>query len=135
MASQNNPNASTLYSLQGNGPAITHDRPHPLSSPGYVLSLEWESPGLPVGPDRSYTTNTSAMGPPAYVAWVSQLNTTYTKLNLTGQNSGTTVQPFDGVISGTMFVAVVDAETYITPHNISMLNEHIVAGPAIYQAS
>ena len=135
MASQNNPNASTLYSLQVNGPAITHDRPHPLSSPGYVLSLEWESPGLPVGPDRSYTTNTSALGPPAYVAWVSQLNTTYTKLTLTGEHSGTTVQPFDYVISGTMFVAVVDAATYVTPHNISMLNEHIVAGPAIYQAS
>ncbi|KAM5540291.1 hypothetical protein V8D89_006110 [Ganoderma adspersum] len=131
----NNPNASTLYGLQVNGPAITHDRQHPLSFPGYVLSLEWESPGLPVGPDGSYTTNTSALEPPAYVAWVSQLNTTYTKLNLTGENSGTTVQPFDHVINGTMFVAVVDAETYVTPHNISMLNEHIVAGPAIYQAS
>ncbi|KAI1785773.1 ferritin-like domain-containing protein [Ganoderma leucocontextum] len=130
----NNPNASTLYSLQVNGPAITHNRSHPLSFPGYVLSLKWESPGQPVGPDRSYTTNTSA-GLPAYVAWVSQLNTTYTKLTLTGENSGTTVQPFDDVISGTMFVAVVDAATYVTPHNISMLNEHIVAGPAIYQAS
>ena len=29
----------------------------------------------------------------------------------------------------------LDAETYVMPHNISMLNEHIVAGPAIYQAS
>ncbi len=132
---QNNPNASTLYSLDANGPAITHNRSQPLSSPGYVLSLQWESPGVPVGPDDSYTTNTSALGPPAFVAWVSQLNTTYTALNVSGENAGTTVQPFDDAINGTMFVAVVDADIYLTPHNISMLNEHIVAGPAIYQAS
>nr|VWO99603.1 Acetylornithine/succinyldiaminopimelate aminotransferase (ACOAT) (DapATase) (Succinyldiaminopimelate transferase) (EC (EC [Ganoderma boninense] len=133
----NNPNASTLYTLQANGPGITHDRAPPLSAPGRVVRLQWESPGLPVGPDRSYTTHTSARGAPAYVAWVSQLNTTYTALTLAGdsEHEGTTVQPFDSAISGTMFVAVVDAPTYVTPHNVSVLNEHIVAGPAVYQAS
>ena len=118
-----------------NGPAITHNRAKPLSYPGFVVDLQWEAPGKPIGPDSLYTTNTSA-GPPAFVAWVSQLNTTYTKLDLTGDYSGTTVQPpADGVINGTIFIAIVDADPFITPHNISMLNEHIVAGPAIYQAS
>ena len=68
-----------------------------------------------------------------YVAWISQLNTTYTALNVTGNNTGTTVQPLDYAINGTMFVALTDANPYITPHNVSQLNQHIVAGPAVYR--
>ncbi|EJF65563.1 hypothetical protein DICSQDRAFT_51824 [Dichomitus squalens LYAD-421 SS1] len=128
----NNPNASTLSNLDEDGPAISGHN-NSLSAPGYVLNLQWENPGLPVGPNGSYTTNTSA-GTPTYVAWISQLNTTYTALNVTGNNTGTTVQPLCAPINGTMFVAITDSNIYVTPHNITQLDPHIVAGPAVYQS-
>lgn len=132
-----------------------------LSGPGRNLTLIWESPGKPIGPNNSYVTTTSASGPAAYVAWLSQLNVTYTPLNdvhpIIGGNSsnttstassgvvqlytGTTVQPDvqsyigNPAVNGTMFIAVTDKNPYVTPFNVSMLNPHVVAGPAMYQAS
>lgn len=35
--------------------------------------------------------------------------------------------PGDPAINGTMFVAIVDAQVPITPFNISLLNDHILA--------
>lgn len=58
---QNNPNASVL--TNETGPAITHNRSTPLSSPGMTVNLIWENPGLAVGPNGSYTTSTSAGEP------------------------------------------------------------------------
>ncbi|KAI0746048.1 Rds1 protein [Earliella scabrosa] len=127
----NNPNASAL--TDSNGPAITHNRTTPLSQPGYTLNLTWEDPGKQVGPDGNYTTSTSA-GEGKYVAWISQLNTTYSDLTVTGNNSGSTVQPNESFINGTIFIMITDDNPVITPFNVSMLNEHIVAGPAIYQS-
>lgn len=37
-------------------------------------------------------------------------------------------------INGTMFVAITDANITFTPFNLSMINPHVVAGPALYQA-
>src|SRR5690606_20882912 len=55
-------------------PAITHNRT--LSAPGTVVTLTWESPGMPVGPDNKYTTSVHPeIGAPEYAAWISQLNT------------------------------------------------------------
>lgn len=122
-------------------PAITRNRTIPLSYPGRQVALRWESPGKAVGPNNSYVTSTSA-GSPQFVVWVSQLNVTYTPLRMSGMNSstGTTMQPdmqtFDGdpAVNGTMFIAITDSDPFLTPFNISMINPHVVAGPALYQA-
>ena len=121
------------------GPAITHNRSIPLSFPGKQVLLSWESPGQPVGPNQSYVTSTSA-GAAAYVVWVTQLNTTYSALTNISGNTGMTIQPnvstFEGdpAINGTMFIAITDSNIPFTPFNLSMINPHVVAGPALYQS-
>ncbi|CAE7216574.1 hypothetical protein PTNB73_08041 [Pyrenophora teres f. teres] len=114
------------------GPAIARNRSEPLSFPGKLVNLTWENPGLAVGPNNSYITDSTA-GAPAFVAWVSQLNLTYTPLEITGENTGFTYQPAgevyegDPAVNGTMFVALTDANPYLTPFNLSMINPHVVA--------
>lgn len=120
------------------GPAITRNRSEPLSFPGKQVFFSWDQPGQPVGPNNSYITSTSA-GAPQYAAWVSQLNLTYTPLTLTGDNAGWAYQPAsevyigDPAVNGTMFVALTDSDSYLTPFNLSMINPHVVA-LGIYQA-
>lgn len=119
-----------------------------LSFPGRQVRLHWESAGKGVGPNSSYVTSTQAKAA-KYVVWVSQLNITYTPLhiitNATGSygNStgrGYTLQPDlktyqgDPAINGTLFIAITDDDPYLTPFNLSLINPHVVAGPAIYQA-
>ena len=121
------------------GPAITNNRSIPLSYPGRQVYLSWENPGQTVGPNQSYITNTTA-GAPAYVIWVTQLNATYSTLTDISGNTGMTIQPNvstyagDPAINGTMFVALTDANVTVSPFNLSMINPHVVAGPALYQA-
>lgn len=120
-------------------PAITHNLNSPLSAPGQEVELSWDLPGQRVGPNLSYMTSTQA-GAPKFVAWVSQLNVTYSPLLGINGTSGTTIQPngttLGGApaINGTVFVAVTDSDLFVTPFNITMLNPHVVAGPALYQA-
>jgi len=120
-------------------PAITHNLTTPLSVPGRVIDLSWDLPGQPVGPNLSYVTTTQA-GPPKFVAWVSQLNVTYSPLTVINSTAGTTIQPnattLGGApaINGTVFVAVTDTDLFVTPFNITMLNPHVVAGPQLYQS-
>ncbi|KAF7125386.1 hypothetical protein CNMCM5793_001564 [Aspergillus hiratsukae] len=121
-------------------PSITRNRTNPLSYPGRTVNLRWDAPGKPVGPNNSYITNTTA-GTPAFVLWASQLNVTYSTLSTSGNAShGTTVQPDlstyegDPGINGTIFIAITDTDLFVTPFNISSVNPHIVAGPALYQA-
>ncbi len=122
------------------GPRITQNRTIPLSFPGRKVFFDWENPGKLVGPNNSYVTNTTALGPPRFVAWVTQLNLTYSPLTITGNNTGTTIQPntatFEGdpAINGTIFVALTDEDIFLTPFNLSQINPHVVAGPAVYQA-
>ncbi|EEP77545.1 conserved hypothetical protein [Uncinocarpus reesii 1704] len=134
------PGASCLNSTCA--PAISSNRTTPLSQPGQVVRLSWERPGMRVGPNNSYIT-TSMAGRPAFVAWVTQLNVTYSPLtgvNSTNSTTAQTTQPMfdtyagDPGVNGTMFLAVTDADLYVTPFNLSLLNPHIVAGPAVYQA-
>ena len=131
--------ASSTVVGESCGPAITQNRSAPLSFPGRQVFFSWETPGKGVGPNNSYITASSA-GAPAFVAWVTQLNLTYSALTLTGPNSGSTFQPNtstyagDPAINGTMFVAITDANITLTPFNLSMINPHVVAGPALYQA-
>ncbi|OCH84302.1 Rds1 protein [Obba rivulosa] len=138
---QNNPNASLVCGTSNSSAAAISTNCTALSAPGMMLNLTWDSPGQNVGPNNSYTTNTTA-GSPAYVAWISQLNTTYTPLTNISGNAGLTQQPGGEIfgtgtaplVNGTMFVLVTDSDPYVTPYNLSQLNPHVVAGPAIYQA-
>jgi hypothetical protein len=122
----------------GCGPAISRNRSEPLSFPGKQVRFSWDAPGQAVGPNNSYVTSTSA-GKPSWVAWVSQLNLTYTPLTVTGDNSGYTYQPAgevyqgDPAVNGTMFVALTDSDLFLTPFNLSMINPHVVA-LGLYQA-
>lgn len=92
---------------------------------------------MSVGPNNSYLTSTTASAP-KYVLWVSQLNATYTPLTNVSGNSGMTIQPNmstyagDPAVSGTMFIAVTDMNLTITPYNLSIVNPHVYAGPALY---
>jgi hypothetical protein len=120
------------------GPAISRNRSEPLSFPGKQVMFSWDNPGMPVGPNNSYVTSTSA-GQPMFVAWVSQLNLTYTPLTVTAPNNGYTYQPASEVyqgdpgVNGTMFVALTDSDLFLTAFNLSMINPHVVA-LGIYQA-
>ena len=62
------------------------------------------------------------------------MNTTYTDLTVLSNYTGSTIQPNSSFINGTLFVMITDDNPYITPFNVSMLNDHIVAGPALYQS-
>ncbi|KAF2198355.1 hypothetical protein GQ43DRAFT_378804 [Delitschia confertaspora ATCC 74209] len=122
----------------GCGPAITRNRSEPLSFPGKQVNFTWDNPGQQVGPNNSYVTSTQA-GTPQFVAWVSQLNVSYTPLEHTGDNKGYTYQPADVVyegdpaVNGTMFVALTDTDLFVTPFNLTMINPH-VAALGLYQA-
>ena len=94
----------------------------------------------------TYLTATSA-GDPMFAVWVSQLNATYTPLQNISEGSDSwtayTMLPNgsvfadiseDGVVNGTVFIAITDSDLFFTAHNLSLINPHVVAGPAIYQA-
>jgi len=125
----------------GCGPAIARNRSEPLSFPGKQVLLQWDAPGQAVGPNNSYVTAAGGVaGAPAYVAWVAQLNLTYTPLTVTGANQGYTYQPAgdvyqggQGIVNDTMFIALTDNNMYLTPFNLSMMNPHVVA-LGVYQA-
>jgi hypothetical protein len=141
----NNPDAIPLFntSVVGNDttPAITQNRTIPLSSPGRIVQLSWEDPGKPTSYNSSYVTNTTA-GAPKFVIWISQINSTYTPLENIQGNTGNTTQPGGLVFgdntapiyNGTLFIAITDTDLYVTPFNLSAVNRHIVAGPAVYQS-
>ncbi|KXT05566.1 hypothetical protein AC578_3721 [Pseudocercospora eumusae] len=123
----------------GCGPAVAHNRSEPLSFPGKQVRFLWDTPGQAVGPNNSYVTSTMA-GEPKWVAWAAQLNLTYTPLTVTGPNEGYTYQPAgevyeggQGIVNGTMFVALTDTDMFLTPFNLSMINPHVVA-LGVYQA-
>lgn len=126
-----------------------------LSYPGREIHLKWNKPGHETGYDGRYKTDSTA-GAPKFALWVAQLNATYTPLyniNLTSRTATTfqpngTVFPPDGftksipdspknnnpIVNGTMFVALTDKNLHVTPFNLSLVNPHVVAGPALYQA-
>jgi hypothetical protein len=122
-------NTTTGYNCS---PAISRNRTEPLTFPGRKIFLEWEDPGLAVGPNNSYVTSTSA-GEPKFVAWVSQINTTYTPLEIAGPNQGWSWQPPNEVyqrnpaVNETVFVAVTDSDLYLTPFNLTLINPHVRA--------
>lgn len=118
-------------------PAITHNRS--LSYPGRELNLSWESPGKITGYDNKFKTSTVA-GPAKFAVFISQLNVTYAPLYNINGNSASVLQPntstfpTDPQVNGTMFVAITDSDPFLTPYNISLITNHTVAGPALYQS-
>jgi len=141
----NNPNGTVVHNANGRTskatPGITHNQSVPLSFPGRTIRLEWDTPGKSVGPNGSYVTVTNATEP-KFVVWVSQYNATYTPLFNVSSNTGFTTQPNgtvypnipDPIVNGTMFIAITDSNPFVTPHNLSLINTHVVAGPALYQS-
>ncbi|KAG8935997.1 hypothetical protein FRC02_005193 [Tulasnella sp. 418] len=118
-----------------------------LSKPGRKVNLKWEAPGKVTGPDGKYITKTAA-GKPKYAAWFSQFSLVYTDLSdldngsytaSTEHPGGDTKLPgvtFEGdpAVNGTVFIAIVDDNPYLTPANLSLIDHHIVAGPQLYIA-
>lgn len=135
----NAPNVLAIFN--GTQPSISNNQSTPITQPGNQLNLSWESPGKQVGPNLAYNTTTSA-GQAKWAAWISQLNTTYTPLQNISGNTAVTTQPGGNIyggdtaatINGTMFVLITDDNPFVTPFNLSILNQHVVAGPALYTA-
>ncbi|KAL4080342.1 ferritin-like domain-containing protein [Scleroderma yunnanense] len=132
----NNPNA-----IRSDSKAAVSTNVSAISYPGYEVNFKWDEPGQQVSYDKKYVTTTSA-GPAKYALWVSQLNATYTPLYNINNNYASAKQP-DGRVFGdssapifndTMFVVLTDDNPYVSPYNLSLVNPHVVAGPAIYQA-
>lgn len=136
----NNPDP---FQIDPRPPAITHNRTS-LSEPGRKVRFRFDQPGKIVGPNGDYKTIThSKTRTPKFAAWASHYNVTYSKLEEVDENSATTVQPFAvlfpgqvnyPVINGTLFIVLTDTDLHVTPSNVTLLNEHILAGPAMYQA-
>ncbi|KAI0074649.1 Rds1 protein [Panus rudis PR-1116 ss-1] len=134
----NAPNPNVLSDGSIPRPAISTNRTT-ISVEGQQIRLAWDSPGKNVGPDLAYTT-TSMAGEPKFVAWISQLNLTYTPLTNVSGNTGVTTQPGGEIygnntfstVNGTVFLLVTDSDLFVTPYNLSMIEPHIVAGPALY---
>jgi hypothetical protein len=93
---QNNPYFPDLPLDSGSEPDITHNR-SAVTFAGREVQLTWDAPGKTTGWNDSYTTATFATDAPKWVAWISQLNTTYTPLTNVSGNSGVTLQPGGGV--------------------------------------
>ena len=112
-----------------------------LTAPGREIHVQWDVPGRTVGYDDLYETSTVA-GRPKYAAFISQLNVTYVPLHAynTSARRASVYQPDGNVfvgdpqVNGTMFISLVDSNPYLTPYNISLINNHTVAGPALYMS-
>lgn len=124
---------------QFGAPAVSTNRS--ITAPGREILLSWEGPGKTTGYDDLFTTSTVA-GEPKYAAFISQLNVTYVPLhNISSSDKTAAVYQPDGnvfvgdpQVNGTMFVSLVDDNPYLTPYNISLINNHTVAGPALYMS-
>ncbi|KAI0027346.1 hypothetical protein K488DRAFT_61869 [Vararia minispora EC-137] len=121
------------------GPGITSNLTQ-FTAPGRQVQLSWDASGKTTGWNNSYTTQSYASGNATWAAWISQLNTTYTPLHNVSGNTGFTIQPGGGVygdgtasvLNGSVYLLVTDADPYVTPYNLSEIESHIIAGPALY---
>ncbi|KAM0790551.1 hypothetical protein ACM66B_004420 [Microbotryomycetes sp. NB124-2] len=111
-----------------------------LTSYGREIQVSWESPGRSTGPNNSYTTNSTAEKP-RFAAFVQQLNVTYVGLdnvNLTSRTAsirqpGSQVYgPYSpSIVNETSFLVLTDSNPFLTPYNLTLINKHVVAGPAL----
>ncbi|SPO20062.1 probable Rds1 protein [Ustilago trichophora] len=136
----NQPDAIAAGKAAG-GPSISNNVTA-LTQEGQENTFVWDKPGKTQGPYKQ-KTKTHTSGVPKFAAYVSQFNVTYAPLYDVDTNAGTakarqpggTVYPQGpSLINSTIFVALTDTDTFYTPANLSLINYHVVAGPAIYQA-
>ncbi|GAA5835943.1 hypothetical protein JCM9279_002147 [Rhodotorula babjevae] len=106
---------------------------------GRTVNFTWEPLNKTVSYDGLYKTSSMA-GEPKYLAFIDQLNVTYAEITNLGNNSGSAVVP-NGTVYGnqpqvvnTAFIALTDDNVYLTPYNLSLINNHTVA-VGLYQAS
>lgn len=77
---------------------------------------------------------------PTHCVFISQLNATNVPFNATGNNTGSCIVPGgyvfadQAIVNETNFVALISEDVYVTPYNLSLLNDVIVAGPAVFIA-
>jgi hypothetical protein len=104
------------------------------------LYLEYEAPGKNVSYNSSYQTTWGAnvtSSVPTHCVFISQLNTTNVPFEATGNNTGSCIVPGgvvfsdDGIVNGTSFLMLAQDPPYVTPYNMSLLNDVIVSGPAV----
>ncbi|KAI6106110.1 hypothetical protein EDD16DRAFT_1524139 [Pisolithus croceorrhizus] len=89
-----------------------------ISYPGYQVNFQWDNPG--------YERQLRLEVPDELHCWAPKV-----RQQPDGQVFGNNTAP---IYNDTMFVALTDDNPYVTPYNLSLVNPHIVAGPAIYQA-
>ena len=130
--------------VDGYNAAITHNRTVPTEA-GQNITFQWETPGQTVSYNDSYITSIGGSiangSQPAFAAFINQLNVTYAPLTVTSNNTGYTSQPGGSVfnntddpnINATSLVALTDTDLYVTPYNLSLLNDHIFAW-GLYQS-
>jgi hypothetical protein len=131
----NNPNLT-----DPNFPAAISTNRTQFIAPNDTVLFAYDAPGQNVSYNHSYTT---AVGSnvtdltPKFCHFVSQLNTTISPFNSTGNGTGSCPLPGgfvfgdDAINNGTLFVMLTSEDTFVTPYNLSLLNDVIVAGPAI----
>ncbi|GAA6003131.1 ferritin-like domain-containing protein [Rhodotorula paludigena] len=108
---------------------------------GREITFEWEPLNKTVGYDDLYKTS-SVAGDPKFMAFISQYNVTYVPLQNVSNNSASAIVPnatvFPGIgpsqITNSVFVALTDSDIYVTPYNLTLINNATVA-VGIYQAS
>ncbi|BGP14533.1 conserved fungal protein [Rhodosporidiobolus nylandii] len=129
------------YALAGR-PGINSN--YTLTSGNGSIHFTWDEPGKVVGYDDLYITSTVA-GEPKFLAFIDQLNVTYSPIYNVSNSSGVwqatadvptgVVFPPEPQVVNSAFVSLVDKDVYLTPYNVSLIVNHTVAGPAFYQAS
>ncbi|EST10013.1 hypothetical protein PSEUBRA_000414 [Kalmanozyma brasiliensis GHG001] len=136
----NQPDAIAAGQAAG-GPSISNNVTA-LTSEGQENTFQWDYPGKTQGPYQQ-TTTTHTSGVPKFAAYVSQFNVTYAPLydvdmdarTAKARQPGGKVYPEGpSLINSTIFVALTSNDAHYTPANLTLINNHVVAGPAIYQA-
>jgi hypothetical protein len=105
------------------------------------IEVSYELPGANVSYNGSYVT---ALGKNVTqtdnltCVFIAQLNATNVPFVRTGNQSGTCLVPqgslFDesnSIVNGSNFLLLVEREIYVTPYNLSLLDDITVAGPAV----
>jgi hypothetical protein len=136
---QNNPNLTA----DGFQSAVSTNRTAFYTANVTELYFEYDAPGKNVSYNNSYSTVVGAnvtSDIPTHCVFISQLNATSVPYTSSGNNTGSCVVPGgyvfgdDPIVNGSMFTILAQNPPFVTPYNLSKLNDFIVAGPAVYIA-
>lgn len=136
---QNNPNLTS----EGYQSAVSTNRTAFITPNVTELYFQYDAPGMNVSYNNSYQTVVGANvtnNVPTHCVFINQLNATNVPFNATGNNTGSCIVPGgfvfgdDQIVNGSLFTALISEDVYVTPYNLSLLNDVIVAGPAVFIA-